>query len=37
MWARILICEIKRSLAVDEKCAELAGRVLHKAFELDQE
>ena len=29
--------EIKISVVVDEKYAELAVRVLHKAFELDQE
>jgi aspartate kinase len=28
--------EIKISVVVDEKYAELAVRVLHKAFELDQ-
>jgi aspartate kinase len=28
---------IKISVVVDEKYAELAVRVLHKAFELDQE
>ena len=29
--------EIKISVVVDEKYAELAVRVLHKAFALDQE
>jgi aspartokinase len=34
--ARISIHEITPSVVADEKQAELAVRVLHKAFELDQ-